>query len=604
MSKSNNCQILLLGEPGYGKTVVLARLFYELKKEFEDETSDLIPIYLPLSNMQLNKNSDAIYSALAKDGTIPFSENEFYTEKSKFVLLLDGLDELKENFAEQTVRNKILDFTSFNFPCVISCRSFCYERNFSTCLKKGMQTFKQIKLKPLEYADVSTYIDRFCKCAQCEEMAEYVKGIIKNSDELIELSKSILMLLMIVDILLNPENKGITISNQAELYRIQTETWLEREAEKNGLKREQKRELLREVAWFTYERGLITTFDKKELKEHLENKISKLNYDLSNFQKEQTFILLVDDLFYRTLLKSERGRTNGDGMYKFVHKSFQEYFVADRIFAKLTSPFDEKNDTKLAHSVKDIRESLKYIIPAEIAVFLKDMLKRCEKPNIKSSISKNLRLAYDSAFSEGDTCENLLIRQHSCHYLSRLKNEDDTEFLESVYKKESNEYVKRGIIIGLILFGKREDLLENYVNLLNGNLEESEVARNINIGYHLVYYGDRPLKKGECDFSLTTSEKYDGTIRAIIHHLKDKKREIGWPIDLITLRNLLEQEKEENEVEKKTEEIVYSTIDGNEEYKTFLKDFLDSESPVQVNMLSDEKGKLNNILKEHPSWNK
>ena len=230
---------------------------------------------------------------------------------------------------------------------------------------------------------------------------------------------------------------------------------------------------------------------------------------------------IIDDLCFRTLLIISEGES-----YYFIHKSFQDYFAARHIFSNLKSK--EKDDIV----IKNIEKVLEILIPFDIGIFLKHFLE--EKDTFisdKTLVANNLIKVYH--YFIGNDFHSVIIRQQSSHYLTLLKSNDAVQFLIQAYQAEPNKVVQRGIMVGLSLYHNRSDVLEQYINLIR---TDPEVA-SINIGYHLVYYGDQMQELGFYDQS---EDRCDKTVKALFRHLKDERYRNGWSLDLLTLSTLLE----------------------------------------------------------------
>jgi hypothetical protein len=205
-------------------------------------------------------------------------------------------------------------------------------------------------------------------------------------------------------------------------------------------------------------------------------------------------------------------------IFYFSHKSFQEFYAAKYVFSVLkTNP-------------QAVEQALSEHLPVEIASFLKEMLKSGElNQRDEKQIEKNLEQSYTNNLSS----KNSLLREQASYYLACLGNPQAVRFLEEIYPREPDKFVQRGILVGLAILCQRQDILNDYIRILH----QDPQADSINLGYHLMYYGDSPF---EADYFDRNHYKCDGTLRAIVRHLKDEKYRCGWALDLLTLRRLIE----------------------------------------------------------------
>jgi hypothetical protein len=168
------------------------------------------------------------------------------------------------------------------------------------------------------------------------------------------------------------------------------------------------------------------------------------------------------------------------------------------------------------------------------------------------------------------------IRQNASHYLAFLGTQKAIQFLEQGYEGEPDKWVRRGMMVGLALFCGRSDILERYIESLHTDPE----AASINIGYHLVYYGDQPPEERYYDRGGEHCEK---TIQAIFHHLGNTAYRHEWGLDLLTLRMLLEGRG-------------LAIFASEKRYLPFLKEFLGKNDQGQGDVFQQEKQLLQETL--------
>jgi hypothetical protein len=90
-------------------------------------------------------------------------------------------------------------------------------------------------------------------------------------------------------------------------------------------------------------------------------------------------------------------------------------------------------------------------------------------------------------------------------------------------------------MVGLALYCKRRDMMDRYIQIVLTDFE----AAAINLGYHLIYYGDLPFGS---DYYIQEIEQCEKTVAALFRHLKDKDYQIGWSLDILTLTTLLQRQ--------------------------------------------------------------
>jgi hypothetical protein len=261
--------------------------------------------------------------------------------------------------------------------------------------------------------------------------------------------------------------------------------------------------------------------------------------------------------------------------YYFLHKSFHEYYVAKYIYNSLRSK--EQN----TYATASIDVVLQEVLPFEVVAFLKEMLDSKEvSPNEKGLIVGNLIQVYQS--NKEDDLRSATLRQQASHYLAHLGTTRAIQFLEQNYTQEGNKWVQRGMMVGLALYCDKADILEQYITIIRENPE----AASINLGYHLVYYGDQAQELGYYDQGC---ERCDGTIRSLFRHLKNERHKNSWILDILTLSTLLE---------KRGKGILVS----HEQQYSFLRDFLEKDFPELGHTFQQEKTRLREILRGAGIW--
>ena len=200
-----NGKLLILGEPGAGKTTELLSLNQDLIQRAINDKNTPIPIIFELSSW---KNDQAIRDWLIGQLTeiykgIPKKVAEQWIDNQQLIPLLDGLDELgleRQNKCIIAI-NEFLD-SSFQPGLVVCCRREEYEQ-------------AQTKLEQLNGA---IYIESLSD----NQIQQYLKSLkrsfiwnenIRNESELLELVRKPLFLTMLV-----VAYQGRAIKNTSELF--------------------------------------------------------------------------------------------------------------------------------------------------------------------------------------------------------------------------------------------------------------------------------------------------------------------------------------------------------------------------------------------------
>ncbi len=98
--------LLILGSPGAGKTIALLQLAQRLIERSEQNLSLPMPVVFNLASWAKDQNSivDWLIDELLEKYQIPKSLSEPWIRQQQLILLLDGLDEVKEDHRNNCVR--------------------------------------------------------------------------------------------------------------------------------------------------------------------------------------------------------------------------------------------------------------------------------------------------------------------------------------------------------------------------------------------------------------------------------------------------------------------------------------------------------------------
>jgi hypothetical protein len=572
-----NQRILLLGEAGQGKTTVLKQVFTLMVDRFLEDTDNVapLPLYIPLREIaSLAGNPIEILWAYVHDEfPLPFEDFTTLVRNNHIVFLFDGFDEIKGELTQPSINERSMSKV-FARPSILSCRKSFFDFYLSM---SALQEYypRRVELQPLTLTHTIQYVTAFCEKKYDSRTYKIVIDpqriieIIRANQELQDLAQRPLLLIMMLDILTDPREMSETKWDVVKLYRKYTEKWLKNEAAKpdSVLKWNEKAALMQELARLTYTPKPSASLSFGELNQNI---IFTLN-DLTTFVKKAavhyprlTEAQLLDDLCFRTLLSASEGET-----YSFLHKSFQEYYVARYIVDCMRSR-DQHPD-----AIAAVENVLQEFLPWDVGTFLKGILVSEEiSPHDKDLIVSMLIKVYQR--NRKDDPRSVTIRQHASHYMTLVGTKQAVEFLEQACEREPNKWVQRGIMVGLALYCGRTDILERYINIIRHDAE----AASINIGYYLVYYGDQAEELGYYDQG---GEKCDGTIQAIFRRLKDESFRKGWVLDILTLSTLLEQRG-------------MKILSPYKQQLPFLHEFLSREYQDLGDIFQQEKKRLEKIL--------
>ena len=162
-------QLLILGEPGAGKTTTMLELAKALLKLAEENNKDRIPVLLELSSWKKDRRTMFAWLAdqlNAKYGCEISKEENKKLFKYNLLLMLDGLDELEESSRKNCVKaiNNFLKpdevLQEYKYPWVPSCIVICSRlQEYKTLdFDFKLKLNSAICLKDLSKAQIEQYL--------------------------------------------------------------------------------------------------------------------------------------------------------------------------------------------------------------------------------------------------------------------------------------------------------------------------------------------------------------------------------------------------------------------------------------------------------------
>jgi serine/threonine protein kinase len=181
-----NGKLLILGDPGGGKTTTLLELARDLLDDAEDDDSKPIPVVFNLSSWSENRKTLAEWLAdeLSSKYQAPKKVAQAWVSNDELLLLLDGLDEVSADQREACVSAINAYREEHGFVNVVVCSRIADYEALATKLKLN----GAIVLQPLSEAQVGEYLRGFGP-----EM-DTLRAMLEEDETLRELSQSPLML--------------------------------------------------------------------------------------------------------------------------------------------------------------------------------------------------------------------------------------------------------------------------------------------------------------------------------------------------------------------------------------------------------------------------
>ncbi|MEM7715774.1 MAG: NACHT domain-containing protein, partial [Cyanobacteria bacterium P01_A01_bin.68] len=180
--------LLILGEPGSGKTTTLLEIAHDLIADAREDEALPIPVMLNLSSwssfLGTNNFANWLINKLYEEYQIPKSQAKVWVENQKLLFLLDGLDEVKEEQRSSCLAGINQFIRKYSETEAIVC-SRIHDYN-SISVKLQFQA--AIYIQSLTKEQINRYLQ------QGGEQLAAVKTLLEEDEKLLYLAKNPLML--------------------------------------------------------------------------------------------------------------------------------------------------------------------------------------------------------------------------------------------------------------------------------------------------------------------------------------------------------------------------------------------------------------------------
>ncbi|MBR8828907.1 MAG: HEAT repeat domain-containing protein [Gomphosphaeria aponina SAG 52.96 = DSM 107014] len=360
--KGNHQRIMILADPGMGKSTLLRMEALTIAREEKEKLSDAnvenlgeediaktissiqFPLYLRLSDLaEVSENIEkTIINLVKRDYPKTGQKIAFLVRKKlkdgKCLLLLDALDEV--------AREKRLQLQPYLNPFIKSFdhKTICTSRivGYSSFLEDA----KEMEIVPFTEKQIEEYIKFWFENAQKAKLLEdeSVSAVglineIKNKPQIQGLTQNPLLLSLVCSLY---QTKGLELpARKTQVYKKAVEYMLSKwSADNQRLSSdegwvESKKELLEFLA-YQFSCKNTEVLSTKELKKQID--IFKNNTDSSDFEGKKASDLLKELSEQDGILQKLSEEATE---YLFLHRTFQEYLTASYIYEKIKENQEE-----------------------------------------------------------------------------------------------------------------------------------------------------------------------------------------------------------------------------------------------------------------------
>jgi hypothetical protein len=236
-----NGELLILGEPGAGKTTMLLQLVSDLLAYAEGDISRPIPVVFSLAGWHNERLDEWLISELSNNYEVPRQLGRTWINEMGFIPLLDGLDEV-ETSRRAACADAINHFRQ-QFPGVwmlVTTRSKDYH-----ALATRLQLDKAIVLQSLNMEQIDTYL------AGRGRRLEGLRATLHQDATMRELAQSPLMLsIMALAYNRMPADDAVTLGSREKGRELLFDVYVERMSRYRGGDKEfPPQDSLKWLAW-------------------------------------------------------------------------------------------------------------------------------------------------------------------------------------------------------------------------------------------------------------------------------------------------------------------------------------------------------------------
>jgi hypothetical protein len=219
--------LLILGEPGAGKTTVLLKLTRDLIARTSENLNQPIPVVFNLSSWakKQQKIADWLVDELQSNYGVSKSLGKAWVKDQQLLLLLDGLDEVRAKHREACVEAINEFMQNYGVTEMVVCSRI---KDYQV-LSNRLQVRGAICVQPLTSEQINQYLD------QAGEQLQGVKTLLQQDTAMQEMMKSPLTLSIV-----SMAYKDISIENLQQFGSIEErrrhlfETYVERMFRRHG----------------------------------------------------------------------------------------------------------------------------------------------------------------------------------------------------------------------------------------------------------------------------------------------------------------------------------------------------------------------------------
>ena len=582
--------VLIVGEPGLGKTLICNLTYHGLVKAFlADPRHARIPWFVELGTLSQRRgelHGDGVHRLAELMGSGPHSvplepaRIEALIRANRFVTVLDALDELAVHGGgeDDVIPAELAE--ALCHPTLLTCRAVFFDLFVATS-EADRNFTRRISLRGVDFADGGhQFIRAYCRKYGLDS-AQTIIDTIEASEGLTDLVTRPLLLFMATDVLAFPlpGNQMSDVAPRewqlADLYHAYVKKWLVLERRKGAVEQaDEMASLCEQIAWRIYELRFdgATAFGLIDFRE-LKISEPELHDVIRRWRPNEPSVRTFEETRVRSFLV----RAEGASHFRFAHKSFFEYFTARCVCHSLTL-------RRL--SADQVFTLLAQPLPDEMIDFIRAMLgsRVMDATERRQAIDNLFRLLESGAADGTGDAAQVMARQQAANLLPVLLVDEPQSRarLREVYQDEAHPFIRRGIAVGFALHLRDGELIDRLID----DFDNDDSSLDYHLGYNRIYYGDQHY--GASGWRDDGKPECDRLFRASIRQMGNRFYEFLWPMSVYTVRALLAEPTRR----------FYLLSNGSGAWWAAVREFVDAHRDDGRSSLAIECARLHQLLVE------